>query len=318
MVCRGSSSAIWLSRLGIVHEFFVDVFMKGPAAKGASPGAFVQRAILVALDQHISATLGIMALVLLWPVLRRSGAARHEREPDTWLTIIKPGLLCAACITAGAIASYRGLTPQLSFTTPASYFLLAATLALMLHYAWIWLRGPISAREAQLALLATVSFVMAFMVSLSWPIFEAMLLPGIGFLTVACLDGLNGWRRNALYGFCAALLVTHTCLKLNMPFCFSGFGEPPVSAAVATSTIPELRGLRLPPDIVEFIDGTARIVQGHSTAGDTIFTYPEMGIFYTITHRRFPTVSGSHNIDVVNDAFAHDEAQRLLTSPPRF
>jgi hypothetical protein len=41
-----------------------------------------------------------------------------------------------------------------------------------------------------------------------------------------------------------------------------------------------------------------------------------MSIFYSITNRRFPTASGSHNIDVVNDSFAREEAKRLLSGRP--
>jgi hypothetical protein len=307
---------LWLSHLGIVHEFFADVFQKGPAAKGANPVDFLARDLLVATALRIPAIMGLIALLLSWPALRRSSAAPQEEHADSTRNILWLGGVCAVCIGAGAAASYVGVISLPSFTAAASYFDLFATLALMIYYAAAWLRAPLSRREAQFCLLATVSFGMAFMVSLSWPIFEAMLLPGIGFLIAACLDGFNGWRRNALYVLCAALLVTGTCLKLNIPFGFSGFGEPPVSTATQASAIPELRGLRLPPAIVQFIDGTARIVEEHSTAADTIFTYPEMGIFYSVTHRHPPTLSGSHNIDVVNDDFAREEAKRLVAGRP--
>lgn len=307
---------LWLSGLGVVHEFLTDIFLKGPAAKGASANDFLARDLLVAMAYRIPVIVGMAAMLLSWPALRRSSAERQERQADSWQSMVQLGLLCAACIAAGAAASYAGIVRLPSWTTAASYFELSATLVLLLHDLSVWLRRPFSRREAQFCLLATVSFGMAFMVSLSYPIFEAMLLPGIGFLTAVCLDGFNGWRRNAAYALCAGMLITQTCQRLNLPFCFSGFGEPPVSTATERSAIPELRGLRLPPDIVQFIDGTARIVQEHSTDTDTIFTYPEMSIFYSVTHRRPPTVSGSHNIDVVNDAFAREEAQRLLAGRP--
>ncbi len=42
-----------------------------------------------------------------------------------------------------------------------------------------------------------------------------------------------------------------------------------------------------------------------------------MGIFYALTERRYPTETGSHNVDVVNDAMARSEAARLLANPPK-
>ena len=59
--------------------------------------------------------------------------------------------------------------------------------------------------------------------------------------------------------------------------------------------------MRLPESTVKMLDGTARIVREHSSPSDKIFVYPELGIFYSINHRMYPTVSGSHNIDVIND-----------------
>ena len=52
-----------------------------------------------------------------------------------------------------------------------------------------------------------------------------------------------------------------------------------------------------------------------TTDGDGA-TYPEMGVLYTLTDRSPPTFAGSHNIDVVNDAFAREEAARVLRARP--
>jgi len=41
-----------------------------------------------------------------------------------------------------------------------------------------------------------------------------------------------------------------------------------------------------------------------------------MGLLYALSSRGYPTVSGSHNIDVLNDSFAAEEAERLRESRP--
>jgi hypothetical protein len=50
--------------------------------------------------------------------------------------------------------------------------------------------------------------------------------------------------------------------------------------------------------------------------GATVFTYPEMGLLYPLSGRFPPTRAGSHNIDVVSDALARQDAKRLLQAPP--
>ncbi len=42
-----------------------------------------------------------------------------------------------------------------------------------------------------------------------------------------------------------------------------------------------------------------------------------MGLFYPLTDRKWPTETPSHNVDVVNDAMAEEEAARLLANPPK-
>jgi len=68
--------------------------------------------------------------------------------------------------------------------------------------------------------------------------------------------------------------------------------------------------------MVRFLDETVSVVAKQTGPGDTIFTYPEMGLLYPLTGRQPPTWAGSHNIDVINDAFARDEAEKLKRARP--
>jgi hypothetical protein len=155
------------------------------------------------------------------------------------------------------------------------------------------------------------------MLSLSWPAFEAMVMPGLGFLTAAVLDGSSRWRRVILFGLCPAILFVQTCSKLNGPHGFEGWFDPPVRESTMRSELPEMSGFILPPGMVRLIDGTVRIILDNTTPRDTIFTFPGMPIFYGMTGRQPPTLLGEHNIDVVDDALAKEEADRLLEKRPK-
>jgi hypothetical protein len=106
-------------------------------------------------------------------------------------------------------------------------------------------------------------------------------------------------------------------LKLDMPFGFGFFADGPVSTATVHSDEAKLHGILLPDATVRLIDGVVHIVAANTTPADTIFTYPEMSIFYALTDRKWPTLTASHNVDVVNDAIAKEEAARLLKNPPK-
>jgi hypothetical protein len=58
------------------------------------------------------------------------------------------------------------------------------------------------------------------------------------------------------------------------------------------------------------------LIRESTKSNDTIFTFPEMSLIYALADRRPPTWSWSHNIDVVNDRFAREEAGRLRERPP--
>jgi len=154
------------------------------------------------------------------------------------------------------------------------------------------------------------------MLWLSFPAIETILLPGLGLLLAAALDEMRKSGRILLYGAFGFVTAAATSSKMSMPFYFGWVGEPSVLSAGSTSTLPQLNGLVLPKATVDFVDGAVKIIRANSTPGDTIFTYPEMSIFYTLSDRRYPTATGSHNIDVVNDGFAKEEARRLLIARP--
>jgi hypothetical protein len=72
----------------------------------------------------------------------------------------------------------------------------------------------------------------------------------------------------------------------------------------------------LPRNTLDFVDSTIQIIRENSAPTDAIFVYPELGFFYGATERMPATFSGSHNIDVVPDSFARQEAERLLRVRP--
>jgi hypothetical protein len=255
--------------------------------------------------------------------LRRS---ENEEKKDTHTNSLK-GVLLALLLGLGTIVAsstvllpwnsrvLRRFPPQMP-AKPMIYASLIGTGLLMFYYAWRFLSGNLSRRQSQFALFASIAFTVAFMTSLSFPAFEAMTIPGLALILAVVLNDFEGWRRFSVYAVCGVLLFCETQFKEMLPFGFAGWLEPPVASATMTSSLPALRGFLLPKNTIDFFDSTVRIVRENSTPKDTIFIYPELGFFYGATERMPATFSASHNIDVVSDSFAKQDAERLLRTRP--
>ena len=313
----------WMAHFGILHPFLRQAFVEGPAAKASHPGDFVVHTLIVLKDYKWAALIALAVLAIGWGALRRS---ENVEKKDTNEGSMK-GLLLALLLGLGSIViasvvillwPLPGIPPlwlQLP-AKPAIYASLIGMGLLMLYYSWCFLSGNLSRRQSQFALFASIAFTVAFMTSLSYPAFEAMTVPGLGLILAVLLNDFIGWKRLAVYAVCGMLLFCETQFKERLPFSFAGWFEPAVKDAAKASSLPELRGFLLPPNTVDFVDSTIRIIRQYSSPQNTIFIYPELGFFYGATERRSATFSLSHNIDVVSDPFAKQEAERLLRARP--
>src|SRR6202034_2650805 len=115
------------------------------------------------------------------------------------------------------------------------------------------LKGTQNERQAQIYLMATVSFSIAFMQSLSYPMFAPMLLPGLGLIVAGSLAGSRGLGRLAVYAVVMLVCVDAVRMKLDVPYEFGAFADSPVSTATARSNQPKLSGILLPVETVRLV-----------------------------------------------------------------
>ena len=91
-----------------------------------------------------------------------------------------------------------------------------------------------------------------------------MAIPGLGFLLAATLDGVHARFRWIPCLLMAAMVFFQIREKLDIPFGFGGQNEASVRFANTRSSQSQLRGLRLPPAMVTFLDETANVVATHN------------------------------------------------------
>jgi hypothetical protein len=305
----------WLHRIGVLRAALIMMFVSGPSAKAAGSHAFLRREFSVAADNPAWLIPALIAIVVsARPIWRAVGGEdRRGSSKYRWSLL----WLCAvAVIGCAELLAYTRVPSVHDVSKCAVYFTLLGT-------SWLGAaavirgfrgRGP-DIRIWQIALFAGVGFSVAVTLSLSWPVFEAMALPGLGLLLAAVLDGSKGWGRAFVYLVLAVVVFLTVHEKLDLPFSFDHQDEAPVRLATVRSNQPMLRGMRLPAQAVHMLDETAALMRAQPP-GATVFTYPEMGLFYPLSGRLPPTRAGSHNIDVVSDTLARQDAERLLQAPP--
>jgi hypothetical protein len=310
-----AATALWLWRTHVLHAFIQMLFVTGPKAKAGHASDFLIREMMVALINWKRVIAAVIGLALSWQAIRRGLKAKDPRVASWRAQVI--WVAAGVAIIGGAELLQHSPLPVLrNFSKCSTYYVLAGlTIWLASQMVWFF-RSGITRRQAEAILFAAVAWSIAVTLSLSWPAFEPMTLPGLGFLLAATLDGVRDRFRWFPLLIMAAMIFLQVREKLAGPFGFGHQNEAAVRFANTASVEPQLRGMRLPAPMVQFLDDTTSLVATQTRPGDTIFTYPEMGLLYPLTGRQPPTWAGSHNIDVINDAFAHEEAERLTRARP--
>lgn len=316
--------ALWLWRESALARCLQMILFQGPAAKASSPWEFVRRWGLVAFDNMGWLLLGTFLFALAFAPLVRSVRNPGTHDPkntsgsDVGTTAwIVPAVAMGAALAVAGLLAFTRLPALHDQSKSAVYFMLPALFLIALSLLRTTnedLRHP---QQARLLLFAVTGGTVAVTLSLSWPCFEAMLLPGLALPVALVLSATRGRARAWIIALLVFSVFLQTREKLDLPFGFDYELEAPVRVANALSRQPQLCGLRLPPQTVAFLDGTASLIAARVRPGETVFIYPEMSLLYTLTETIPATISSSHNMDVVNDALARDEAARLLAAPPR-
>jgi len=309
--------AVYLRHLGALRTCVQMMFVSGPHAKASHPLVFVSREIMIAGFYRWWLLLAIVAMgvhgrAVYHGVLRDKQIAQRSR-----VSLLSAG---AALVLVFAKTIANHTTHPLTHDTGkgAVYFVLLGTtfVSVIGFHQVLNSVGASRARALQFTLFSILALAIAVSLSLSFPAFEAMTLPGLGLLIAAIYDGAGVKGKTATVLVAAALVFFQVCEKLTTPFGFDHQDEGAVKAATVPSSETMLKGMRLAPNTVEFIDAVQNTIHIRAGKNGTLFTYPEMGLLYTLNGRYPPTRTASHNIDVVEDSFAISEADRLLAAPP--
>lgn len=309
---------VWLLCNGALNALITENFVSGPSAKG---NLFFNQIKYIVIFWPLNIVAIIAAILAQKPLQAVTISDDSWKDRSTsFMSFVAALVFPLLAVGLGFVIGNQELIGIVDFLcrcirVTLIYFAYYTLIIFLAITAFRW-RTVKSQRHVQIVLLAAVCFTCTFFISLSFPAFEPMTIPSIGFIMAVLLVMAGKVRARLLYiGICFTI-STVTIGKMIRPYSFTEISEPPVRTATTPSTVPMLKGLLLPKEVVDFLDGTTKIINDNTKPGDEIFIYPEIAILYSLTNRLYPTHSFFLNIDITSDESALQESKRLLERRP--
>jgi hypothetical protein len=290
----------------------------GTKGKGSLAQIFL-RPLTLTLDRMfltVSALLGVAILFLGYWLIRRSPSQPARDTHSLSNSFASTMAWATLAIVLGILAGRTGLDrPGWGRDTVMKgvvYAVFLGTTWQTLRYAVLAIRRPLSKEEQTFWLQYGVSATVAATLALSWPAFEAMVVPGLAVLL--CL--LFSHSSRIAIAICLFLTYSMTVIKIETPFYWDGLRDEPVRGDMVNMQHPLLRGFRLPRATADLTQHITATIQAHSSKDETIFIYPGLVAFYLLADRRPPTFAYDHTMDIAPDDLCRADARRLLARTP--
>lgn len=222
---------------------------------------------------------------------------------------------------------YPGTAKSLGFTFCTICFF---SIGIYLLY-WAAAKGKFSKKkesdsEIQLflpwfALLGAI-FAIAYGVGISGGLAESQVALSIGFLIVLVSKTLEKFRyENAgmvgLIVIASFLTITFGARKYVTPYSWWGLNEGNIQEATYVSKVPLLKGIKMKKADQVMYDGVVEIIEESSEPNDTIFCFPHIPIFYSLSARQSITYTKVQWFDMSSKTDILADMEALENNPPK-
>jgi len=325
------SICIWLGHNGALGAFIGDVFIQGPASKGSiwAMGSRQFRALLGGgLYSLIDSAAALLLVAAMLIYVRPEFMPSRENEADLpGRTALWGSSACLLAVVVGWLLSRTSrpvdVIHPFILDSISNVAILAGEFGCAVIFFIIakrcWAVSAWHVRPVKLLLGSGLAGGLAFALSASWPTYGSMLVPAFSF-TLAFVLQKNSPRlrmlRPALVAGCVAALALLTWMKLEAPYNWGSWREPNIKAATQLPTLPELRGLRMSRETAEIVNRITADIQKYSRPDEPIFVYPNLALFYVLSHRMPATFAYIHYIDVCPDFIDKADAAAILAKRP--
>lgn len=224
-------------------------------------------------------------------------------------------------IPFSGISALRGQRWMRTFSIARSLgipFALVVSLAALIDSGRIFWRTGERPAYALLSIAALSCFLM-YSTAMSTQIVSVGAFVGFGLAVLLGWEFLKktSWAKSAfvlaLSGY-AALLVLN---KYSRPYEWWSLDAPSIHGALAKFDEGILRGIYTTPKLKQAVERIAAIIDARTAAGDPIFAFPSIPIFYILSNRWPPTRSLVHWYDVADDRLVQEDLESLKQRVPR-
>jgi hypothetical protein len=318
----------WLARGDAFGEFVNQVFAKGTSSKGSLLTIVFRPVLTLFYNETLAFAFILAALTVAGIAILCRRQLRGWREVDGAGSPLPLAMGIVFALAAGFLIAGSGLMSigVAAFTsTAASVALIFVTYIgctiLAVRYSVKIFFGNRDQQDWQMWLLATISFMVAYMFSLSFAAYERMLIPGFAFLASWFLHHqVNSKRAKFAAGLVTVLgmlLIANAAVrKLTWPYVWENWIDGPILAQTVEPRFPELRGLRITRESDAFLTRVATAIEKHSLPTQSIFCYPNYALFYVLSHRSSAAFAYMHWFDVTPDYLAHEDALKIREGRP--
>lgn len=298
--------AIWLAKEGALRAAIV-ALRDGASSKGPTLTMLTRAVTVFGVEMQYEHALALAVAAVVILVVAKWGV----RFVGTRAVV---GVAVAGAIFVVGYFASTGMprVPQLACTELGLW---GSLVGASVHGVRI-VRGDVDPVRRARFHLALTSFAMAYTTSLSWGANELMSLPAFAYvLCEATRTRLASDATSVCAG--AAMFVLAIVVKIQTPFNWMGWVEPPTTDPKVTASLEPLRGMKMSPDAKAFYERITKDIDDHSGAGDPILVFPLYQIFYLLADRPPATYAPIHYLDVVPDDVAERDARRVREAPPR-
>jgi hypothetical protein len=271
------------------------------------------------------AVAGVLSLVDAFAVRRGAwGKLRRYRQP---VYMVAMGGLAVAGIAAMEVttpAAREALFSSIGFfelkrVLVEFTFLFAVLMILVQLVSQVTRRKPVY--DVGLWILVAGSVVWMWAHGMSGSIEEhavSLALP-IMICVLLSVPAVGMWLKAAVVSLVVLMLLPlTTAQRLSVPYWWWGWAEPPITR---TNDVPinvdRLQGFRVSQRTATAIETVDDLIRTNTTVDSTVYTFPHLTLFNTLTGRlNTGTFASVHYWDVCPDAVASADARRLAANPP--
>lgn len=323
--------AVWLSVEGALNEFLQQVIFGASQAKGTlRPILFgwIPR-LLTKPDITAFVTVSITILAVRYSNFLIGRLGDWEKREFKFPFIKDIALLWMILILSMVCIYVPYANMSLSKDIPGmQYFnwlydalIITSTMTSIIFFCIYFYKLLVERKKyyADIFIISTISLGLLYGTATSAQIAEAgaFLSCGLMFGYLFFIRSPYNIGKSLCLGVCLMLMLLLASRKYNEPYRWWGLAQPDIRTATERAEIKYLDGFYLSEDTVKVISEVKNIIEKNTMPGESIFTFPNIPLFYLLTDRYPDTFAIVHWFDVAPDKVAIEDAHRILMSPPK-